>query len=214
MRWYRHILALAALWLLLLLGWGLDRESAVVTADEAPPAWTTAVTPKPLSARSRRDWRGWSSTRLPAAAGARVKSRRRWVAARVPRQARRRRHLHRRAGRAIRKHAARVRTRTPSPTPSASSAAGRSLRREVAQRQLHPGNAGADEARAEHRHVPRVVVAGRGQGPDAGRPANAAVDLALNKVLDKIKKNQKADGTWDNQHGWAPSSRNRSGVKV
>jgi hypothetical protein len=35
-------------------------------------------------------------------------------------------------------------------------------------------------------------------------PENVAVDLALNKVLDKIKRNQKADGSWDNQRGWAP----------
>jgi hypothetical protein len=37
-----------------------------------------------------------------------------------------------------------------------------------------------------------------------GGPENAAVDVALNKVLDKIKQHQKADGSWDNQRGWAP----------
>jgi hypothetical protein len=42
------------------------------------------------------------------------------------------------------------------------------------------------------------------KGKMADEPGNAAVDLALNKVLDKIKKNQKADGTWDNNTGWAP----------
>jgi hypothetical protein len=42
----------------------------------------------------------------------------------------------------------------------------------------------------------------KGQMPD--EPANKAVDLALNKVLDKIRRNQKADGTWDNRTGWAP----------
>ena len=48
MRWHLRILAVAASVLLLLLVWGLARDSAVVAADEAPPAWTTAVTPKPL----------------------------------------------------------------------------------------------------------------------------------------------------------------------
>jgi hypothetical protein len=42
----------------------------------------------------------------------------------------------------------------------------------------------------------------KGRMPDGD--SNRAVDLALNKVLDKIKRNQKADGTWDNQTGWAP----------
>ena len=42
----------------------------------------------------------------------------------------------------------------------------------------------------------------KGRMPD--EPGNTAVDLALNKVVDKIRKHQKADGTWDNQHGWAP----------
>jgi hypothetical protein len=42
------------------------------------------------------------------------------------------------------------------------------------------------------------------KGKMADDAANKAVDLALNKVLDKIRKNQKADGTWDNRTGWAP----------
>jgi hypothetical protein len=42
----------------------------------------------------------------------------------------------------------------------------------------------------------------KGRMPDG--PENASVDLALNKVLDKMKRNQKADGSWDNQRGWAP----------
>ena len=33
---------------------------------------------------------------------------------------------------------------------------------------------------------------------------NQAVEVALNKVLGKIKAHQKADGSWDNQAGWAP----------
>jgi hypothetical protein len=42
----------------------------------------------------------------------------------------------------------------------------------------------------------------KGKMPDDD--GNRAVDLALTKVLDKIKRNQKGDGTWDNQTGWAP----------
>jgi hypothetical protein len=42
----------------------------------------------------------------------------------------------------------------------------------------------------------------KGRMPDAAE--NSAVDLALNKVLDKMKRHQKADGSWDNQRGWAP----------
>ena len=34
--------------------------------------------------------------------------------------------------------------------------------------------------------------------------ANQSLDLALNKVLTKIKTHQQADGTWDNRTGWAP----------
>jgi hypothetical protein len=33
---------------------------------------------------------------------------------------------------------------------------------------------------------------------------NRTLDLALNKVLGKIKAHQKDDGTWDNRTGWAP----------
>jgi hypothetical protein len=33
---------------------------------------------------------------------------------------------------------------------------------------------------------------------------NKTVEVALNKVLGKIKAHQKADGSWDNQAGWAP----------
>jgi Squalene-hopene cyclase C-terminal domain len=33
---------------------------------------------------------------------------------------------------------------------------------------------------------------------------NKSLELALNKVLGKIKAHQKADGTWDNATGWAP----------
>ncbi len=33
---------------------------------------------------------------------------------------------------------------------------------------------------------------------------NRTVEVALNKVLGKIKAHQKADGSWDNQAGWAP----------
>jgi hypothetical protein len=42
----------------------------------------------------------------------------------------------------------------------------------------------------------------KGRMPDAAE--NSAVDLALNKVVAKIKEHQKADGSWDNQRGWAP----------
>ncbi len=33
---------------------------------------------------------------------------------------------------------------------------------------------------------------------------NKSLEVALNKVLGKIKAHQKADGTWDNRTGWAP----------
>jgi hypothetical protein len=33
---------------------------------------------------------------------------------------------------------------------------------------------------------------------------NKTVEVALNKILGKIKAHQKADGSWDNQAGWAP----------
>ncbi len=33
---------------------------------------------------------------------------------------------------------------------------------------------------------------------------NRSLDVALNKVIGKIKKHQKADGSWDNATGWAP----------
>ncbi len=42
----------------------------------------------------------------------------------------------------------------------------------------------------------------KGQMQD--QAGNQDVDVALNKVLSKIKKHQKADGTWDNRTGWAP----------
>jgi hypothetical protein len=42
------------------------------------------------------------------------------------------------------------------------------------------------------------------KGRMASSTENSTVDLALNKVLDKIKLHQKADGSWDNQRGWAP----------
>lgn len=42
----------------------------------------------------------------------------------------------------------------------------------------------------------------KGRMPD--ETDNKLVDLALDKVLDKIRWNQKADGSWDNRTGWAP----------
>ena len=47
-----------------------------------------------------------------------------------------------------------------------------------------------------------VLTEGKGTMGDAA--ANARLDKALSKVLAKIEKNQKADGTWANQ-GWAPA---------
>ncbi|MBX6312909.1 MAG: hypothetical protein IRY99_08350 [Isosphaeraceae bacterium] len=43
------------------------------------------------------------------------------------------------------------------------------------------------------------------KGRMTDEPGNQAVEVALNKVLGKIKRNQKADGTWDMQAGWAPA---------
>lgn len=42
------------------------------------------------------------------------------------------------------------------------------------------------------------------EGKMADPAENKSVDVALHKVIDKIKKHQKADGTWDNATGWAP----------
>jgi hypothetical protein len=47
-----------------------------------------------------------------------------------------------------------------------------------------------------------VLTEAKGTMGDAA--ANARLDKALSKVLAKIEKNQKADGTWANQ-GWAPA---------
>jgi hypothetical protein len=42
------------------------------------------------------------------------------------------------------------------------------------------------------------------KGRMADPEENRTLDLALNKVLGKIKAHQKADGSWDNATGWAP----------
>jgi hypothetical protein len=47
-----------------------------------------------------------------------------------------------------------------------------------------------------------VLAEVKGQMPDA--QSEKRVSAALNKTLEKIAKNQKDDGTWDNQ-GWAPT---------
>jgi len=47
-----------------------------------------------------------------------------------------------------------------------------------------------------------LLAEANGRMGDGG--GNKSVDLALTKVLGKIKAHQKADGTWDNKTGWAP----------
>ena len=143
--------------------------------DPGSKKWTTAVTPKPLSRTSRRGSTGWSSTSSPAAAGARARSRRRCAGTAKgpipPGHARRRRHVHRRAGPdPLGEHAARGAVqgrdrqgRRLRPFP------GRGVRRRVAVRHPRAGDAGPAEARAEHRHVPGLDAPGRGQGPHARR---------------------------------------------
>ncbi len=47
-----------------------------------------------------------------------------------------------------------------------------------------------------------LLAEAKGRMPEAEQ--NKTLDVALNKVLGKIKAHQKADGTWDNRTGWAP----------
>src|SRR5262249_403606 len=47
-----------------------------------------------------------------------------------------------------------------------------------------------------------ALTEAKGTMPDAG--GNKRIDVALAKVIAKIKANQRNDGTWDNR-GWAPA---------
>src|SRR5262249_6212991 len=47
-----------------------------------------------------------------------------------------------------------------------------------------------------------VLTEAKGTMPDAR--GNKRIEVALNKVIGKIKVNQRQDGTWDNK-GWAPA---------
>ena len=60
MRWHLRILALAVPMLLLVFGWGWNRQFGAVAADEPPPppAWTTAVTPSSSISRRPSSGRG------------------------------------------------------------------------------------------------------------------------------------------------------------
>lgn len=48
-----------------------------------------------------------------------------------------------------------------------------------------------------------LMVLSEARGTMRDGPANARLDAALKKVVKKIEKNQRQDGTWDGQ-GWAP----------
>ena len=207
MRWHLSILAVAAPLLLLLLTWGLDRETTVVAAGEAPPAWTTAVTPKPLSTQVKNGL-AWLAEHQLAGGG--------WSQGEESAQMN--------GGEAFRDKAdvadtciaalALVRSgSTPreGPYKDAVAKAVRFVRAQVEASDVRSLSVtDIQGTRVQMKLGPNIdtfltsllLAEVKGRMPD--EPGNAAVDLALNKVLDKIKKHQKADGTWDNQHGWAP----------
>jgi len=207
MRRHLRILAVAAPLLLFILGWGLVRESGVVTADEAPPAWTTAVTPKPLGAPVKKGL-AWLVEHQLAGGG--------WGQGEESAQMG--------GGEAFRDKpnvadtciAALALVRSGStpregPYKDAVAKAVRFVRAQVeASDAKSLSVTDIQGTRVQMKLGPNIdtflasllLAEVKGRMPDD--PGNASVDVALNKVLDKIKKHQKADGTWDNQRGWAP----------
>ena len=201
--------------LLLTLGWGLIPGSLVATADQPPgvaedkgaAGWTTAVTPKPLSEHVKKGlaWLaehqlpngGWGQGEESANMGGGEAYRDKadvadtCIAAlallrsgSTPREG-----LYRDAvARAVRFVRAEVEA---SDTQSLSVSTIQGTR---VQMKLGPN---IDTFLAS-----LLLAEVKGRMPDDA--GNASVNVALNKVLDKIKKNQKADGSWDNQQGWAP----------
>jgi Prenyltransferase and squalene oxidase repeat len=207
MRWHLRILAVAVPVLLFLLGWGLDRESAVATAEEAPPAWTTAVTPKPLGAPVKKGL-AWLVEHQLSSGG--------WGQGEESAQMRGGEAFHDKADVADTCIAALALVRSGStpregPYKDAVARAVGFVRAQVesaAANSLSVTN--IQGTRVQTKLGPNIdtflasllLAEVKGRMPDD--PGNTVVDVALNKVLDKIKKHQKADGTWDNQHGWAP----------
>ena len=207
MRRHLRILALAGPALLFLVGWGLDRESAVVTADEAPPAWTTAVTPKPLGAPVKKGL-AWLVEHQLASGG--------WGQGEESAQMG--------GGEAFRDKpnvadtciAALALVRSGStpregPYKDAVAKAVRFVRAQVeASDAKSLSVTDIQGTRVQMKLGPNIdtflasllLAEVKGRMPD--EPGNASVDVALNKVLDKIKRHQKADGTWDDRNGWAP----------
>ena len=207
MRTHLRILALVAPLLLFLGAWGLDHESAVVTADEAPPTWTTAVTPKPLGAPVKKGL-AWLVEHQLAGGG--------WGQGEESAQMR--------GGEALRDKpnvadtciAALALVRSGStpregPYKDAVARAVGFVRAQVeASDATSLSVTDIQGTRVQTKLGPNIdtflasllLAEVKGRMPD--QAGNEAVDLALNKVLDKIKKHQKADGSWDNQRGWAP----------
>jgi hypothetical protein len=207
MRRYLRIVAVAAPLLLLLLGWGLGREPGLATADEAPPAWTTAVTPKPLSAPVKKGL-AWLVEHQLAGGG--------WGQGEESAQMG--------GGEALRDKpnvadtciAALALVRSGStpregPYKDAVAKAVRFVRAQVdASDAKSLSVTDIQGTRVQMKLGPNIdtflasllLAEVKGRMPDD--PGNASVDVALNKVLDKIKKHQKADGTWDDRNGWAP----------
>jgi hypothetical protein len=222
----RSTLRIAALGmpLLLILAWEFPRETVVGAADEPPPrpnvdvtprapepapdrAWTTAVTPKPLSpavhkglawlAEHQQPGGGWSQGEesphmggggafrdKPDVADTCVAALAMLRSGSTPREGPYRDAL----ARAVRFVRGEVEASDP-----------RSLAVSSVQGTRVQGKLGPN---IDTFLASLLLAEVKGCMPDASE--NAGVDLALNKVLGKLKHHQKADGSWDNQRGWAP----------
>jgi hypothetical protein len=220
MRRRLRIVVLAAPVLALVLVWQIPHGAAVVSADEpaapedktppapAPaPAWTTAVPPKPLSGNVNKGLAWLVEHQLPGGAWSQGEE-----------------SVHMGGGAALRD--------TPDVADTCIAAlalvrAGNTPREGLYKDSVAKavrfvrGEVEASDGkslsvttiqgtRVQMKLGPNIdtflasLLLAEVKGRMSDAPENTAVDLALNKVLGKIKQNQKADGSWDNQRGWAP----------
>ncbi len=209
----RRLLCLALASPAVVVGWGLlSRITLASPGEPAPPGdkpgWTTAVEPKPLCARPCKKGLDWlAEHQLPAAAGARARSRPTWAAAAALKDTPNVADTCIAALALIRSGS----TPTQGPYKDAIVKAVRFVRSQVeaSDAQVAVGlerararGSSRSSGRTSTRSWPRCSWP-RSRAGCRTSESKKGVDVALHKVLDKIERHQKADGTFDGA-GWAP----------
>ena len=209
----RRLLCLALASPAVVVGWGLFSRITLGSPGEPTPSgdkpgWTTAVEPKPLSPATSRKGLGWlAEHQLPAGGwGQGEESAQMGGGAAPAGHAQRRRHLHRRAGLdPLGQHA------HEGPYKDAIAKAVRFVRSQVEASDAQSLSVTSVQGtRVQQKLGPNIdtflasilLAEVKGRMPDDA--AKKGVDVALDKVLDKIKRAPEGRRHVRRRSGWAP----------